>query len=177
MFYEFMEPTFKTSPLLYFALFNKKRLKVQTDVVKQLAAQIERQIRGHEGTLETMPRTDATRHRATLIKLTRDYHRVEMNYKNIALETRRKRSMVEARRREEEEYEHRKKLEDEFVDDNMKRLQIQHQNDVCFFYFWVIFHLKCKVFRSYSHRLLPLLLYKKCRLFYSKSRKKLCVKE
>lgn len=106
------------------------QLKVQSDVVKQLAAQIEKQIRGHEGSLEAMPRTEATRHRATLIKLTRDYHRVEMNYKNIVLETRRKRSIVEARKREEDEYEHRKKLEDEFVDDNMKRLQIQHQNDV-----------------------------------------------
>lgn len=105
---------------------------MQTDVVKQLAALIEKHIRTHETTLEAMPRTEATRHRATLIKLTRDYHRVEMNYKNIILETRRKRSIVEARRREEEEYEHRKKLEDEFVDDNMKRLQIQHQNDVRF---------------------------------------------
>jgi len=115
------------------------RLKVQLDVVKQLAAQIEKQIRGHEGSLEAMPRTDATRHRATLIKLTRDYHRVEMNYKNIVLETRRKRSIVEARRREEEEHEHRKKLEDEFVDDNMRRLQIQHQNDVCSFSFSNVF--------------------------------------
>ena len=116
---------------LYINLYVINRLKVQLDVVKQLAAQIEKQIRGHEGNLETMPRTEATRYRATLIKLTRDYHRVEMNFKNIVLETRRKRSLVEARRREVEEYEHRKKLEDEFVDDNMKRLQIQHQNDVC----------------------------------------------
>jgi hypothetical protein len=106
------------------------RLKVQLDVVKQLAAQIDKQIRIHEGSLETMPRTEATRHRATLIKLTRDYHRVETNYKNIVLETRRKRSLMEARRREEDDYENRKKLESEFIDDNMKQLQIQQQNDV-----------------------------------------------
>jgi hypothetical protein len=111
--------------------------------VKQLAAQIDKQIRIHEGSLETMPRTEATRHRATLIKLTRDYHRVETNYKNIVLETRRKRSLMEARRREEDDYENRKKLESEFIDDNMKQLQIQQQNDVRHCWLPVVYKAIC----------------------------------
>jgi len=104
------------------------QLKVQVDVVQQLGVKIEKQLRDEEIRIQSMPRTEAGRSRATHIKLSRDYRRVETNFKNILLEAKRKRSLTDARRREMEEHDQRKKFEEGLQDDNT-RFQIQIQED------------------------------------------------
>mmetsp|Transcript_19963 Transcript_19963/g.34099 ORF Transcript_19963/g.34099 Transcript_19963/m.34099 type:complete len:253 (-) Transcript_19963:191-949(-) len=67
---------------------------VQVDVLKQLGSKLEAQLKEQEADLATVPRDQAARRRATQIKLSRDYQRVEVTFKNLVLETRRKRARV-----------------------------------------------------------------------------------
>mmetsp|Transcript_48405 Transcript_48405/g.58593 ORF Transcript_48405/g.58593 Transcript_48405/m.58593 type:complete len:270 (+) Transcript_48405:126-935(+) len=104
------------------------QFKVQVDVIRQLGSKIEKQLRDQEISIESMPRSDAARSRATHVKLTKDFRRVETAFKNLQLEARRKKDLVEAQRREREENE-RKKLEGGASDTEAMRLQIQMQQE------------------------------------------------
>ena len=75
------------------------RYKVQVDVLKQLGSKIEKQLQAQEAKMNSMPRTEAARVRATHIKLSRDFRRVETTFKTIQLEAKRKRAQKEARTR------------------------------------------------------------------------------
>jgi len=70
---------------------SETQYRVQVDVVKQLGTKIEKQLQTQEIKMNSMPRSESARCRATHIKLARDYRRVETTYKNIQLETKRKR--------------------------------------------------------------------------------------
>ena len=101
---------------------------MQVDVINQLGAKIEKQLKDQERDMESMPRAEAARGRATHIKLNRDYRRVETNFKNLQLESRRKRSLADVRRRELDEEDKRKKFEDD-LEGETARLQLQLQED------------------------------------------------
>ena len=79
------------------------RYKVQVDVLKQLGDKLERQLQVQERQLESLPRTEAAKKRATHIKLARDFRRVEATFKNVQLETRRKRARLTEQRTQEEQ--------------------------------------------------------------------------
>ena len=71
-------------------------------------------------------------HRATHLKLTRDYKWVETKYKNVRLDAKRKWNMVEMERKRVVEEEHRRHLEEDLDHDNT-RLQMQLRDDVSAF--------------------------------------------
>ncbi|KAI2491187.1 hypothetical protein MHU86_23382 [Fragilaria crotonensis] len=62
---------------------------VQVDVLKQLGGKLESNLKLQETQLNQTPRTEAAKRRATLIKLNRDFRRVEAVFKNLMLDTRR----------------------------------------------------------------------------------------
>lgn len=74
------------------------RYRVQVDVLKQLGDKLERQLQVQESQLESLPRTEASKKRATHIKLAKDFRRVEATFKNVQLETRRKRARLQEER-------------------------------------------------------------------------------
>ena len=98
------------------------------DVIKQLATKIETTLEELEQKLQTMPRTEASKNRATQIKLTRDYHYVQTKFKNIQLEAKQKRSQAEMKRRAEAAERDRQREVDMDATNN-KRLQMQLQDD------------------------------------------------
>lgn len=74
------------------------RYRAQVDVLKQLGDKLERQLQVQESQLESLPRTEASKKRATHIKLAKDFRRVEATFKNVQLETRRKRARLQEER-------------------------------------------------------------------------------
>lgn len=98
------------------------------DVIKQLATKIETTLEELEQKLQTMPRTEASKNRATQIKLTRDYHYVQTKFKNIQLEAKQKRSQAEMKRRAEAAERDRQREVDMDATNN-QRLQMQLQDD------------------------------------------------
>lgn len=68
------------------------------DVLKQLGEKLEKQLQQQEAQLESLPRNEAAKKRATHIKLSRDFRRVEATFKNVQLETRRKRARIQEQR-------------------------------------------------------------------------------
>lgn len=66
---------------------------VQVDVLNQLGQRLENTLRRLE-TDEQGDRTEAAKRRATLIKLGRDYRRIETSYKNILLEAKQKKARL-----------------------------------------------------------------------------------
>lgn len=71
--------------------------------MKQLGEKLEKQLQVQESQLESLPRTEASKKRATHIKLARDFRRVEANFKNVQLETRRKRARLQEERLQTEQ--------------------------------------------------------------------------
>ena len=94
----------------------------------------------------SLSRQDASKSRATHIKLTRDYRRVETAFKNHQLEAKRRFNAREALQREELEYERRKQFE-EGIDHDTLKLQMQLQNDVSYILSATILHY---IFQSFS---------------------------
>lgn len=75
-----------------------------------------------------MPRTEASKNRATHIKLTRDYHWVETKYKNLQLEAKQNAQRKELQRRREAEENGRKHWEEGMEEEN-QMLQMQLKDD------------------------------------------------
>jgi len=102
--------------------------KLQVDVVNQLGQRIEQQLQAQESAMSTMSRTEASRSRATHVKLTRDFRRVEATFKNLQLEVRRKKAVADAARREREE-EERGRMEEMGGSGQARRMQMQIEED------------------------------------------------
>lgn len=100
---------------------------VQVDVIRQLGEKIEKQLQVQEINMQSLTRTEAARSRATHVKLTRDFRRVETTFKNMQLEARRKRQLVQAQKQEREEED--RKREEEGVDSEAMRVQMQIHED------------------------------------------------
>mmetsp|Transcript_8061 Transcript_8061/g.11097 ORF Transcript_8061/g.11097 Transcript_8061/m.11097 type:complete len:274 (-) Transcript_8061:425-1246(-) len=105
--------------------------KLQVDVINQLGQKIERQLRTQENAMVSMSRSEATRSRATHMKLTKDFRRVEATFKNLQLEVRRKKAVADAAQREREEEEHRRLQEEGGAGqtESERRMQMQLQQD------------------------------------------------
>mmetsp|Transcript_28983 Transcript_28983/g.61720 ORF Transcript_28983/g.61720 Transcript_28983/m.61720 type:complete len:300 (-) Transcript_28983:243-1142(-) len=110
---------------------------LQIEVINQLGQRIENQLRSHESRLTTLPRTEASSLRTTHVKLTRDYRLVEQQFKNVQLDTKRKRGLAEVRQREavrmQEDEKERKRREkgpggEDMTEEGM-RWQMQVQED------------------------------------------------
>lgn len=78
-----------------------------------------------------MSREEASKSRATHIKLTRDYRWVEQKFKNLQLEYKQKRNALEAERRMAMEEENRKKF-GQGIDEETLRMQMQLKDDVSY---------------------------------------------
>jgi len=63
---------------------------VQVDVLNQLGQRLETTLLKLE-TSDSVDQTEAAKHRASIVKLRRDFHRIESSYKNILSETERRR--------------------------------------------------------------------------------------
>merc|ERR1719329_2053086 len=79
------------------------QLNCQVDVICQLGGRIDQQLRAQESRIQRMSRTDAARNRATHVKLTRDFRRVEATFNKLNLDLKQRRDLVEARRAQEED--------------------------------------------------------------------------
>lgn len=90
----FFPSLFLLLPLLSF------RFEVQLDVLKQLGDRLDAQLQQMEADLAKIPREQAARRRATQIKLSRDYQKVELAAKNLILEARRKKAQVAEQQRQ-----------------------------------------------------------------------------
>jgi t-SNARE complex subunit (syntaxin) len=101
--------------------------KVQVDVLQQLGGKLEGQLRVQEGRLQSVGRTDAAKLRATHIKLTRDFKTVEVTFKNIQSEYRRRRARVADQQNQAEQQQQSKVPED--VDEAQVAMQLQMQQD------------------------------------------------
>jgi hypothetical protein len=101
---------------------------LQTDVIQQLSSKITLQLEQLEH-----QKTNNKQHRATHLKLTRDYKWVETKYKNLQLDGRRKWNMVEMEKRRIVEEEQRRNLEHD-LDHDTSQLQMQLRDDVSFHY-------------------------------------------
>jgi hypothetical protein len=97
-------------------------------VIRQLGNNIETTLRELEQKLQSMPRTEASKNRATHIKLTRDYHWVETKYKNLQLEAKQNAQRKELQRRREAEENGRKHWEEGMEEEN-QMLQMQLKDD------------------------------------------------
>jgi len=106
----------------------KQQYKVQTDVIREIGAKIESQLAQQEKHMETMTRTDASKGRATHVKLTRDYRWVETKFKNIQLECKQRRNAIEAERLAAVEDTNRKQFE-KGIDSNNAKHQMQLQDE------------------------------------------------
>ena len=98
-------------------------------VINELGSRIEKHLRTLESQMSSMSRTEASRCRATHMKLNRDFRTVETKFKKIQLEVRRKKNFIEAQRRDREEEDKRRNEQDEFNQESMK-YQLQMQEDV-----------------------------------------------
>ena len=76
------------------------RFDVQVDVLKQLGTRLEAQLKEQEADIAALPREQAARQRSTYIKLSRDFQRVEVTFKNLVLEVRRKRAKLDDQKRQ-----------------------------------------------------------------------------
>lgn len=104
------------------------RLNCQVDVISQLGGRIDQQLRAQETRIQRMSRTDASRNRATHVKLTRDFRRVEATFNKLKLELKQRRGLVEARRAQEED--ERRFAAEASSSEQAMRLEMQLQEDV-----------------------------------------------
>lgn len=62
--------------------------------MQQLGDKLETNLRAQEMQLDQVPREQAAKRRATLVKLSRDFRKIEGACKNLMLETRRKKARL-----------------------------------------------------------------------------------
>lgn len=103
------------------------QLNCQVDVISQLGGRIDQQLRAQETRIQRMSRTDASRNRATHVKLTRDFRRVEATFNKLKLELKQRRGLVEARRAQEED--ERRFAAEASSSEQAMRLEMQLQED------------------------------------------------
>jgi AraC-like DNA-binding protein len=87
----------------FFALFFVHRFQLQVEVLQQLSFRLESLFREEEVSFEQMPRTEAARRRATYVKLSRDYQRVQAQAKNFMLEEKTRRSQQQRQRQQQQQ--------------------------------------------------------------------------
>jgi hypothetical protein len=103
---------------------------VQVDVLKQLGDKLERQLQVQESQLESLPRTEASKKRATHIKLAKDFRRVEATFKNVQLETRRKRARLQEEREQQSHIGQDDELQRQLVQEDV-RIYIINIHESC----------------------------------------------
>mmetsp|Transcript_7973 Transcript_7973/g.14376 ORF Transcript_7973/g.14376 Transcript_7973/m.14376 type:complete len:266 (-) Transcript_7973:266-1063(-) len=101
-----------------------EQYKTQVDVIRQLGFKIEAGLRQEEQVMQSLPRNDAARSRATHVKLTRDFRRVEQGFKNLQLEARRKKSAATVAR--EQQHQHTEETNDE--SNQLRQMQLQQDS-------------------------------------------------
>jgi len=102
--------------------------QVQTEVVAQLGSKIESLLKQCEtDTCNISSRTQATRARNTLLKLTRDYRTVQARYKNIALNVRQQQRMEQTILNEQYQEQIRNSVNEEEV--RRLKLQLREEED------------------------------------------------
>jgi len=75
------------------------QINAQLDVLNTLGGRIDQQLRAQEGRIQRMSRTEAARCRATHVKLTRDFRRVETTYQKMKLEIKQKKDLMNLQQR------------------------------------------------------------------------------
>lgn len=107
------------------------RYSVQVDVLKQLGGKLESNLKLQETQLNQTPRTEAAKRRATLIKLNRDFRRVEAVFKNLMLDTRRQN--VPLKDRKQNHYQPDSGAGADISEEEQRmQLELQLQQDVSF---------------------------------------------
>ena len=105
------------------------RYGVQVDVLQQLGGKLETSLRQQETQLNQTPRTEAAKRRATLIKLNRDFRRIEGVFKNMVLDTRNQKSR--APDPPKQQYQHDGGAGGEYTEEEQRmQLELQLQQDV-----------------------------------------------
>mmetsp|Transcript_641 Transcript_641/g.808 ORF Transcript_641/g.808 Transcript_641/m.808 type:complete len:261 (+) Transcript_641:31-813(+) len=102
---------------------------VQVDVLNQLGQRLENTLRRLE-TDEQGDRTEAAKRRATLVKLGRDYRRIETSYKNILLEAKRKKSRLAAQKQNQSTSAFSYSQKSHTSEEEQISMQLQMQQDV-----------------------------------------------
>ncbi|KAL7507572.1 hypothetical protein ACHAXN_004737 [Cyclotella atomus] len=76
--------------------------QLQSEIINQLSTKISNQLTTLEQRLSTLPRTEATPLRSTHVKLSRDYALVQQKYRMVLLDVKKRRSLMEVKRDEED---------------------------------------------------------------------------
>ena len=97
------------------------QINAQLDVIQQLGGRIDQQLRAQEGRIQRMSRADAAKCRATHVKLTRDYRRVEATFNKIKLEIRQRKELMDARQRAEEADQRKTSTSNAFAADDQEQ--------------------------------------------------------
>jgi len=103
------------------------RYDVQADVLLQLGDKLETNLQAQEMQLEQMPREQAAKRRATLVKLNRDFRKIEAVYKNLVLDARRKRAY---QAQHKQPIAHNVPMSDMSQEEQRIQLELQLQQDV-----------------------------------------------
>ena len=101
---------------------------MQVDVLKQLGGKLEANLKLQESQLDQIPRTDGAKRRATLLKLNRDFRRVEGVFKNLVLDS--KRQHAPPKDRKHSHYYERGAERDLSEEEQRMQLELQLQQDV-----------------------------------------------
>lgn len=109
-----------------------KRFDVQVDVLNQLGQRLENTLRRLEID-EQGDRTEAAKRRATLVKLGRDYRRIETSYKNILLEAKQKKSRLAAQKQKQSTSAFSYSQKSNTPEEEQISMQLQMQQDVSFY--------------------------------------------
>jgi syntaxin 7 len=116
----------------------EQQFQVQVDVLKQLGEKLNSRLKLQEEQLESLSRNEAAKKRATQVKLSRDFRRVEASFKNIQLEVRRKRAQlhqaqIQAQQtqqvlpQDQAEFQQQLQLEDKLAEEIMRERQEEIQ--------------------------------------------------
>lgn len=107
--------------------------------------QVERQTNSRRQYSSNNDHQQLQQHRATHLKLRRDYNWVETKYKNLQLDAKRKWNMIEMERKRIIEEEQRKNLENNLEHD-ATQLQMQLRDDVSFLSFFGNLYILCNLY-------------------------------
>ena len=105
------------------------RYNAQVDVLQQLGGKLETSLRQQETQLNQTPRTEAAKRRATLIKLNRDFRRIEGVFKNMVLDTKRQKTLVPDQQKRQYHHDIGAGVEQTEEEQRMQ-LELQLQQDV-----------------------------------------------
>ena len=127
----------------------KQQYDLQTNVLQELSSKILLQLEQIEKQkLSQRQNHNEQQHRATYLKLTRDYRWVETKYKNVQLDAKRKWNTVQMEQRRIIEEEQRRNLENHLDHDN-SQMQMELHEDVSL-EFVILFIFSYVMFRFVS---------------------------